>query len=342
MSGGRTAPNFSLTAHIRRLSAAGSVLYIRIGTSDVSRLGLRHGQPIEMDLGRVHIAGIVRTSGGSPWLAPVPGSSNAAMTAVLRRVGFEHGTDVSATVRYFAGTPDSNEAVNIAPAQVVTRTTNPKQGQRVLLRIDAKDAVQHVCDYNAGCYRGRRNIDLDREGYERFRNGLSNDLEQLIDQIGFVGEQYGGVQERFLPHDIPTEAALIATKLHRSLGQWVSVVEDAKPLVGEVQNESTLSFLLSPFTATKQWGVWASKTLHFLRPDVFPILDSNAKKSLGLTNLGGSSRDYRRFCFGFRDVLLANAQAIAAARIADANEAPTDLKLLDKILYQLGLRMKPD
>jgi hypothetical protein len=64
---------FTLVAYIRRLSKAGPKLYIRIANSDISRLGLRHGQAIEIDLGRVRITGIVKTSGGSPWLAPSRG-----------------------------------------------------------------------------------------------------------------------------------------------------------------------------------------------------------------------------------------------------------------------------
>jgi hypothetical protein len=339
MSTARITPNFPLVAHIRRLSAAGSVLYIRIDTSDVSRLGLRHGQAIEMDLGRIRISGIVKTSGGSPWLGSPPGSSNAAITEALRGAGFELGRNVQATVRSLDSGPESSKRINVAPSRVVARVLDRSQGYWVPLRIDAKDAVQHVRDYNAGFYRGRRNLDLDREAYDRFRNGLSNNLKELTNQIAFVGEKYGGVQERFLPHDIPTEAALIASNLHSAFGQWVSVAENAKPLIAEVPDESALAFLLSPFVVTKQWGVWASKTLHFLRPHVFPILDSNAKKPLVLKNLGSSSRDYHRFFSCFRDVLRANSEALAAARTVDAGESPTDLKLLDKILFQIGMRM---
>jgi hypothetical protein len=79
--------------------------------------------------------------------------------------------------------------------------------------------------------------------------------------------------------------------------------------------------------------------LHFLRPDVFPILDSNAKKPLNLKNLGNSSHAYYRFCSCFRDALLANSEALAAARTADDGESRTDLKLFDKILYQIGMQM---
>src|SRR5207253_2299054 len=114
------------------------------------------------------IAGIVKTSGDSPWLAPVPGSSNAAITATLRGGNLEHGMDVSATIRSRDSGPESSKPVNVAPARVVTRVLDRSQGPWVLLRIDAKDAVQHVRDYNAGLYRGRRNVDLDREAYDKF------------------------------------------------------------------------------------------------------------------------------------------------------------------------------
>src|SRR5438105_4864816 len=157
MSTTSIAPNFSLVAHIRRLSAAGTVLYIRIDTSDISRLGLRHGQAIEMDLGRVRIAGIVKTSGGSPWLAPVPGSSNAAITAALRGAALTHGTNISATVRSLDSSPESSKPVNVAPARLVARLPERSPGDR-FLRIGGKDAVQHVREYNAGFYRGRRNV----------------------------------------------------------------------------------------------------------------------------------------------------------------------------------------
>lgn len=97
----------SFTAHIRRLSTAGSVLYIRIANSDISRLGLQHGQAIEIDLGGVRVTGTVKTSGGSPWLAPCPGSSNAAITSALRRASLAHGMDVVAILRSLGAAPTS-------------------------------------------------------------------------------------------------------------------------------------------------------------------------------------------------------------------------------------------
>jgi hypothetical protein len=329
-------PTFSFIAHIRRLSAAGSVLYIRIGNSDVSRLGLQHGHAIEIDLGRVRIAGVVKTSGGSPWLAPGPGSSNAAITNAIHRAHLEHGADVRATVCLLDSGSKSSGVINITSARTAApMPTRPRGGD--IIRISSKDGIECIRQYNSGSYRGRSNLALDRDAYNRFRNGPSHDLDQLVDQIAFVGKEYGGAQERF--GDIRKEAVLIATNLHAVVGPWVKAVMGTRPLLEETPNETTLDFLFSPFRGTKQWPVWASKMLHFVRPDAFPILDSNTKKPLGLKNLVNSSRGYHQFSCCFREVMLANSEAIAAARIADAHESPSDLKVLDKILFQIGINM---
>ena len=110
-------------------------------------------------------------------------------------------------------------------------------------------------------------------------------------------------------------------------------------LVDGVPSEASLDQLFRPFNATKRWGVWAAKTLHFVRPTVFPVLDSCAKKALGVSSLGGTARDYRRFIELFRNTLLHNADAMAAAAEIDGGESPTDVKLLDKVLYEVGRRL---
>src|SRR5262245_1746602 len=167
-------PNCNLVAHIRRLSSAGSVLYVRIAGSDVSRLGLSHGQAVELDLGRIRIAGVIKTSGGSPWLSPLRDSSNAKITAALRQANLDHGMDVSATLRSFDIAPASRAIIKNAPSYA--RISHSSRGNGVPLRIEAAEAVRHIRDYNADFYRGRRNVELDREAYDRFRKGLSNNL----------------------------------------------------------------------------------------------------------------------------------------------------------------------
>jgi hypothetical protein len=334
-----TMANFTsshLTVHIRRLSAEGSVLYVRIDSSDIARLGLRHGQAIEIDLGRDRVSGIVKTSGGSPWLAPRSGSSNVSITAALRRNGFEHRMDVPASVRKLTADGDPLSAAGSLVRSQTPPSSIASHSGYATPRF-SRDWTECVRQYNRGSYRGRHNTELDREAYSRFAKGLSWDMAELITQITFVGKEYGGAQERF--GDIRTEAGLIAANIHPILEQWSKAVAEAKPLVEGIPRQATLEYLFSPFRGTKQWPVWASKTLHFLRPDVFPILDSNAKKPLGLRNLVNSSFGYRQFCSTFRDFLLANSEKLATARTADSGESPTDLKLLDKILYQLGILM---
>ncbi|HKT87398.1 MAG TPA: hypothetical protein VJQ59_03110 [Candidatus Sulfotelmatobacter sp.] len=325
----------TLMAHIRRLSTDGAVLYIRISTSDISRLGLEHGRALELDLGRVRITGILKTSGGSPWLGPTLGGSNGAITSALRGAGFEHGMDVSASIAPIQMPGSGNPATSAGPLSAksvpVFKTFSSK--------ISSSDAIGAIREYNRAHYRGKLNTALDREAYDRFRHGLARDLEELTDQITFVGEQYGGAQRRFLPHGIRAEAAVIARNLLNVLDRWIKLVTDAQPLAKTIPDETTIDFLFSPFAGSKRWPVWASKTLHFIRPDVFPILDSNAKKPLGLANLGGSPREYRQFCLRFRDVLVTSRDSLEAARAEDAGESPSDLKLLDKILFQLGMKM---
>ena len=130
--------------------------------------------------------------------------------------------------------------------------------------------------------------------------------QQKTNQITFVGKEYGGAQERF--EDIRMEAAFIVANIRPILEQWSEAVAEAKLLVEAIPSQAKLEYLFSPFRRTKQRPVWASKTLHFVRPDVFPILDSNAKKPLWLRNLVNSSVGYRQFCSSFRDFLLANRQ----------------------------------
>jgi hypothetical protein len=204
------------------------------------------------------------------------------------------------------------------------------------LRFDESTATGAVRDYNAGVYRGRRNVDVDRMAYERFRGGLPDDRGALIDLVRFVGEEYGGAQRRFLQHGYVEEARLIVGNLEPSLDQWRATADAARQLIEAIPDEAMLGHLFGPFVGTKRWPVWTSKTLHFIRPNAFPILDSRAKIALGMRNLGSSPRDYRRYCACFRAVLLENRDVIAAARVADGGESPSDLKLLDKILYQLG------
>lgn len=202
--------------------------------------------------------------------------------------------------------------------------------------LDAQTAASAVRRYNSGSYRGRSNIGIDRAAYERFNGNVPTDPAALVDAIRFVGDEYGGAQRRFLPHGYAEEAALIVSHLLPILPEWRAAVAAATPLEEGSVSELTAALLLAPFHGTKRWPVWATKTLHFIRPDAFPIMDSRAKISMGMKNLGSTARDYAHFSDVLRQVLLCNAEALEAAREADAGASPSDVKLLDKILYELG------
>lgn len=49
--------------------------------------------------------------------------------------------------------------------------------------IDPALALRSVAAYNRGRYRGRLNVTINRDGYERFRHGLSRDTYVLVEQL---------------------------------------------------------------------------------------------------------------------------------------------------------------
>jgi hypothetical protein len=200
--------------------------------------------------------------------------------------------------------------------------------------LDPAAAAQAVESYNRGKYRGRLNVDIDRDADNRFHDGLAQDTPTLTEQLRFVGEDYGGAQRRFLPHCIRDEAAKIAVKIAPVLPRFAAVVNMTAPLIERVPDEN-LEFLFELFVATKRWGVWASKTLHFLRPASFPVLDSRAARALGAPS-GSSVRHYRAFCCLFRRAMVESTAAMEAAKLVDGGKSRSDVKLLDKILYEWG------
>jgi hypothetical protein len=96
----------SLTAFVRRLNKSGSPLYIRLSRADLSRLDLNHGDAVQLDLDGLMVRGVVKTSGGSPWLAPMP-DEKGDISQALVDAGLTHGRDVEAAVTIV---PESREA----------------------------------------------------------------------------------------------------------------------------------------------------------------------------------------------------------------------------------------
>lgn len=87
----------SLTAFVRRLNQSGGALYIRLSHADLSRLQLKHGDTVQLDLPGTTLRGVVKTSGGTPWLASMS-KARGGIDKALREAGIEHGRDIPATV----------------------------------------------------------------------------------------------------------------------------------------------------------------------------------------------------------------------------------------------------
>jgi hypothetical protein len=112
------------------------------------------------------------------------------------------------------------------------------------LRISPQEAAQCIREYNGASYRGSCNTILDGKAYDLFKDGLSRDSGHLLEQITFVGERYGGAQERF--GSIRKEAKLIVSNLRPIFDKWMKAVTEAEPMVHGVPDHETLDLLFSP------------------------------------------------------------------------------------------------
>lgn len=210
-----------------------------------------------------------------------------------------------------------------------------------MISIASPLATRAVRMYNSGTYRGRRNVELDRDGYSMCANGFPANREGVVAFLTFVGREYGGAQRRFLPHDWDQESGQLADNVLRDFDRWVDVASSQADLIVAAPTRKAIAVLLDPFRGTKRWPAWASKVLHFAWPRVYPVLDSRARLAVGAKYLSPHDRDYHEFCLLIRSVLLANPVAIQAAREVDGRNSPSDIKLLDKILYQVGVERGP-
>lgn len=202
--------------------------------------------------------------------------------------------------------------------------------------LDPESCRLLIDKYNQDSYRGRRNVELDRAGYRMFESASGrSDLAMLAEFVRFAGEDYGGAQARFLDGGYVPESERIARAMHPSFGEYFALARAQPPLTERVPTRETLARLAAPFDASKFWIVWASKFLHFLAPDTFPILDSRAEAALGLRRGSDPVRYYEDFSMRIRDVLVRNCGVLQQLCEHDVERAPV-LKVLDKVLYEEG------
>src|SRR5437016_11647534 len=126
--------------------------------------------------------------------------------------------------------------------------------------LDPAASRTRILEYNRERYRGcGTNVEIDAQGYALFSSGISRDRNQLIQQVLFVGEVYGGAQARFLADGYKAESERITDKLMVDLEAYCSLLAASHPLLETIPLEQSLERLLSPFDATKRWFVWGTK-----------------------------------------------------------------------------------
>jgi hypothetical protein len=198
------------------------------------------------------------------------------------------------------------------------------------------DVKELVREYDNGSWRDHSNVELDREAYALFEGGLDVDEQRLIAMLSHVGMFYGGA---YRPDgDCRHLAQLIATDFRGQTAELQKLLNQQRPLTEQVPSVRDVAALLRPFQRDKTWFVWGAKFLHFLRPDAFPIIDRRVEAALGYQQRLSNSPGYLvSFCQVTRDVLLTNLKVIQRARATNSG-SPSDLKLLDKLLWVIGGR----
>jgi hypothetical protein len=199
--------------------------------------------------------------------------------------------------------------------------------------ITLETAIRAVKAYNSGSYRGRKNVNLDLQVRQSFAAGLAPTLEGIIAQVRLIGEDYGGVAG--FPKAL-TLAPDVAAEIHRDRKSYTALITAAPPLMQAHSSVDTVTHLLQPFTrplyGKRNWHVWASKFLHFLNPDAFPILDSRVARFFGLWG-SNSAAKYVELLRRFRTFAITHQSWLESLRIADGGHAWSDTKLWDKVCY---------
>jgi hypothetical protein len=193
-----------------------------------------------------------------------------------------------------------------------------------------------VAEYDAGSWRGKGNVELDRAAYGLFASRLAVDKARLVEMLAHIGEYYGGA---YRPDGaVREQAAALAKAIESRRDKLTSLLGAQAPLLDRVPAVDHVAELLEPFQHDKMWFVWGAKFLHFLLPDTFPIIDRRIELALGLRQRLSNSPGYLvAFCEVVRKVACANHDVLRLVRRANPEHAePSLLKVLDKALWVSG------
>lgn len=196
-------------------------------------------------------------------------------------------------------------------------------------------AVRAVQAYNSGCYAGGiKNPDLDRRALQLFANGLAGSLDGVLEQVRFIGVDYGGAAGFRAAYSL---APAIARDIHVVRDRYAALATGAPPIVQVPSSVEVITELYAPFVkplhGRRNWQVWAAKFWHFLNPEAFPVEDSRVDHFFRLSGRPHSPQKYVLLSHRFREFALAHHDWLPPLRAADGGHAWCDNKLWDKVCY---------
>jgi hypothetical protein len=183
----------------------------------------------------------------------------------------------------------------------------------------AKKAVQA---YNSGCYGRFKNPELDDLARALFCGGLATSKEGILEQVRFIGIDYGGVAGSTTARSL---VSAIADDIFKARDRYASLVEGAPPILNGRIPKGTIEELYAPFIkelpGKRNWLVWATKFWHFLNSEAFPIFDSRVAKFFIIPDRLQGVDKYVYFCDRFRDFALSHRVWLPALREVDGGLA---------------------
>jgi len=209
--------------------------------------------------------------------------------------------------------------------------------------VTLANALDAIRRYNRGVYgkSGRTNLEIDRDGKSRFHNGLERRKEKLERQIRWVGKDYGGTAHTIASKELPSR---IADTILEDWDAYRSKIIGQPPLIENTMSEAVIRELYRPFIqrldtknrTLKNWMTWGTKVWHFVNPEAFQIMDSRAKRFYRISTSKDPVAAYLELEEKAKELLLRYEKWLVDMRAADQGEAWSDLKLWDKVAYELG------
>jgi hypothetical protein len=244
-------------------------------------------------------------------------SGQANITSTNSRHGIAAGTAQGRT----------SESGEMVPRRDLRRTS-----WKTVTLETAKQGLRAYNEGVDGCIKG---ADLDDRAAVLFARGLGTTREEILNQVQFIGRDYGGVA------GFPSALSLaeqISLDIFAIREQYDQTVRSAAPLLERLPSGAIVELLYAPFIkplhGKRNWLVWASKFWHFLNPSAFPIIDSRVESFFGV-NMSASAQKYHFFADRLRSFIHAHQSWLPELRAVDGGDAQSELKLWDKIFYGL-------